>query len=252
MLPPSSQQRRVCGLRLRLGGAEVHFNHTVPPGPVRVADILPALQALTDLIVESAARPGKQASCRAGCGACCRQPVPVAEAEAVQLAEMVAAMPAARRERVLRRFEAALARLARAGQLEPLRRLARTADPEARQGIGLAYLSLQIPCPFLDAESCSIHPRRPLACREYLVTSPPSHCARPELGVERVVLPVNPSRLLYRFGDGAGDDRPRWLPLVLALEWAEQGRARAARRFPGHELFERFVSRLARQGTSDL
>jgi Fe-S-cluster containining protein len=36
-----------------------------------------------------------------------------------------------------------------------------------------------MPCPFLEDESCSIHPDRPLVCREYLVTSPAELCAGP-------------------------------------------------------------------------
>jgi hypothetical protein len=33
------------------------------------------------------------------------------------------------------------------------------------------YFLQGVACPFLEAESCGIHPDRPLACREYLVTS---------------------------------------------------------------------------------
>lgn len=40
-----------------------------------------------------------------------------------------------------------------------------------------AYFALGIPCPFLVDDSCGIHPARPLACREYVVASDPTHCA---------------------------------------------------------------------------
>ncbi len=236
-------------VRLRLGDEVLDVRETLPSQPLRLADIVPALQGLADVVVGAAARQaerqGRKVSCRAGCGACCRQPVPVAEAEAVYLAELVEAMPAEAGARVRCRFETALAALAQAGCLEAVRRLPRIADEDERRRIGIAYFRLQIPCPFLEDEACSIHPSRPLACREYLVTSPPAQCARPEAGVERVAFPVKPSHLLYRFGDGAGGDKARWLPLVLALEWAARGRRRAARRFPGTQLFEGFVRQLA-------
>ena len=48
---------------------------------------------------------------------------------------------------------------------------------EERTPLALSYFRLGIPCPFLEEESCSIHPDRPLSCREYLVTSAPIHCA---------------------------------------------------------------------------
>ena len=50
-------------------------------------------------------------------------------------------------------------------------------------------------CPFLEEESCSIHPDRPLVCREYLVTSPAELCAGPtQEGVTPVAVPkVSPA-----------------------------------------------------------
>ena len=41
-------------------------------------------------------------------------------------------------------------------------------------------------------------------------------------------------------GDGAGNDRTRWLPLVLALEWAHS-HAAGQPRWPAPALFERFL-----------
>ena len=50
---------------------------TVPAGPVAVEDVLPVLQGLSSLFAArataQAAAEGRAVSCRAGCGACCRQ-----------------------------------------------------------------------------------------------------------------------------------------------------------------------------------
>lgn len=247
---PSARQR-VCQFTLRLGGEEVEVRETVPARVVRAADLLPLFQRLTDTVVGAVARQaerrGQRISCRAGCGACCRQPVPVAEAEAIHLAELVGRLPIERGERVRRRFAAALDALERAGCLGDVRRLPRVSDEAERRRVGLGYFRLQIPCPFLEEESCSIYPHRPLACREYLVVSPASRCSDPGPQVERLAFPVRPSRLLYRFGDGLGKDNARWVPLVLALVWAGRGRGRAARRFFAPGLYESFVTQLAGQ-----
>jgi Fe-S-cluster containining protein len=240
----------VCTLRLRLGGEVVEAEARIPAGLIRLVDLLPALQKLTDAVVDAAARQaerdGKAISCRKGCGACCRQPVPIAEAEAAHLAELIAAMPTDRQASFRRRFRRGIRQLRRAGLLDAVRRLGEMPEDEERQRLGVAYFQQHIPCPFLEDESCSIHPRRPLSCREYLVTSPAAHCSEPAPGrVERVPVPARPSVALYRLGEGAGGPRPRWLPMILALEWAARQRRAPAERFPGARLLEAFLRHLS-------
>lgn len=191
---------------------------TVPAGPTTTEDILPVLQGLSDLFVARAkarvAREGKAISCRAGCAACCRQLVPVSGAEARHLARLVAAMPEPRRSQVRARFDAVLAALDAAGMLE------RLTDPAGvtAAGEGIDYLRLGLDCPFLDGGTCSIYADRPLTCREFLVTSPPEHCATPETGrIEGVRLEWKLLSMLVRAEPDDG-----WTPLILALRHAER------------------------------
>ena len=170
----------------------------------------------------------------------------IGEAEAVYLAELVDSMPPDQRAALRARFDAAMDKLDRAGLLKDVRGLRELDDARPRHRLGMAYFQQAIPCPFLENEACSIHPHRPLSCREYLVTSPASHCADPGPGrIHQVPVPRKLSTVLYRFGDGAGRDRTRWLPLVLALEWVAQNPEIAERRFPGPTLFENFLSKLS-------
>jgi hypothetical protein len=72
-------------------------------------------------------------------------------------------------------------------------------------------------------ESCSIHPDRPAACREDLVTSPAESGAHPTQETVRCVpLPLKVSAALRHCAtDGATAGRPSgWVPLILAPEWA--------------------------------
>jgi len=243
-------ERVVCQLRLRLGSEIVECQASIPAARIRLVDLLPTLQGLSNAIVAAAVRQvereGRAVSCRRGCGACCRQPVPIAEPEAIQLAELIDAMAAERRELIRRRFRDGIERLAAAGLLDAVRGAPGIDDREARQRLGLDYFRQQIPCPFLDDDSCSIHPYRPLACREYLVTSDPAQCSAPGPdAIDRVALPAKLSVALYRFGDGAGEGRPRWVPLLLALEWAASHRDACTRRSRGRRLFQRFVRLLS-------
>jgi Fe-S-cluster containining protein len=213
---------------------------------------LPIFQGLTDVVVGVAVRAveheGKAISCRAGCGACCRQPVPVSASEARVLARLVDAMPEPRRSAVRARFADARRRLAEAGVLDGLQKRDEGAGPSVRS-LGLAYFGLGITCPFLEEESCSIHADRPLACREYLVTSPAEACARPTAETVRMVqLPAAVAGALRALDrDASGGEG--WVLLTLALEWAEANPEEPPPR-GGPALLEDFFRRLTAAATS--
>jgi hypothetical protein len=113
--------------------------------------------------------------------------------------------------------------------------------------LGLDYFALGIPCPFLEDESCSIYADRPLACREYLVSSEPANCSRPEAAAVAVIeVPRRLSMLLFDLSAEDLPDGPAWLPLALALDETlfDAAAAGAATR-PGPALFERVIAFLA-------
>jgi Fe-S-cluster containining protein len=207
---------------LQLGQEGIRVALNVPAAPVPARQMLPLFQGLThqviDVAVAQAAGQGETVSCKAGCGACCRYLVPISTTEARQIRAVVDAMPEPRRSEVRARFADALSRLEEGGVLEDVRRF--EALPE-EQFLTLTsrYLALRIPCPFLEDESCSIHPQRPLICREYLVTSPPERCGDPWPVVSRITLAVSVSQAVARL-EGT-DPRDARLALVMALEWTD-------------------------------
>jgi Fe-S-cluster containining protein len=165
---------------LVLDGMAVEFDVAMPDGLLNVDDLTPLFQSLSSVVVQAAEQrveaAGKTVSCRAGCGACCRQAVPITEAEARQIAALVEAMPEPRRSQVVERFEAIYRTLEDCDLGRRLLEALRTRGGLDRELI-IGYFHLGIPCPFLEEESCSIHAQRPMICREYLVTSDPVHCA---------------------------------------------------------------------------
>jgi Fe-S-cluster containining protein len=208
-----------------LDGCELNLSVTVPTGPTHFDDLFPLLTILSDRIVESAEKEavelGHAISCRKGCGACCRQLVPVSPVEARHIARLVARMPEPRRQEIVRRFADARRRLEEAGLWEGLSR---------RQGvkplpIGMEYFRLGIACPFLEDESCSIHPDRPLTCREFVVVTPAENCSNPTPAtVKSLRLAASVWVTAARCEPGTDDaDYITWVPLIRALEWfAEQ------------------------------
>src|SRR5262245_40159889 len=233
-------------LQLTMGETKAAAVVQAPTRPMTVVDLLPVLQQFDNQVVELAEtevqRQGKRSSCCAGCGACCRQYVPISEPEARNLAALVAALPAERRAEIVRRFAAACATLDRNDLTQRLIDAPQIKDDDERGRLGLEYFALGIACPFLENESCGIYPDRPLACREFLVTSPAENCRNPGPdNIERVPLPAQLSERLYRFGEGGGKTAARWMPLVVALRWADEHGDEVLPRQPGHELFQRFL-----------
>jgi Fe-S-cluster containining protein len=215
----------VANVELAASGRRIEAQIRVPLEPVRLKELIGLFQALSDAITEAAAQnvaeTGGAISCRKGCGACCRQLVPVSRMEAWRIRDLVEAMPEPRRSEVKARFEEARRRLEAAGFRE------RLSHPDAfpveeLHELGRAYFDLGIPCPFLEEESCSIHPDRPLTCREYLVTSSPEYCARPEASrIERVPVGAKVSLAVGRLDPAATGPTIPWVPLSLALEWTD-------------------------------
>jgi Fe-S-cluster containining protein len=225
-------------LRLTVGDLRIVHPITVPSGRVAAADVVPALQELVNAVVSAAeaglAANGGTISCRKGCGACCRQLVPVSRTEGERLLALVRSLPTERRERLRERFAAAETAIEEAG-------LADRAGRSDRE-LSLGYFALGIPCPFLEDESCSIHPDRPLVCREYLVTSPAELCAgAAQEGVTPVAVPK--VSMAARGLQGDGDD---WFPLTLLMKWSRT-RPRSDRRRTGTEWIQRFLQRIARK-----
>jgi Fe-S-cluster containining protein len=232
------------------GDSSFEGTASVPAGEMRPADLLPILLRFTDAIValgaDAARRAGDRISCRAGCGACCRQLVPISEAEAIYLSEVVEAMPPHRREAVRARFAEAVAGLGE-DLVARIRDTAGLKDIESRRAVGLEYFARRVACPFLVDESCSIHEHRPAACREYLVTSPAVNCRTPAPDtLRKVAMPVKPSTILYCFGDGIGNQTTRWLPLVLALEWADARRDAPQPLYDAPQMFRNFIAQVRR------
>jgi Fe-S-cluster containining protein len=171
--------------------------------------------AVVDAAVEREKGAGREVSCKPGCGACCRQLVPLSVTEAQQLPQLIASLSDAHRRRVQAKFKEAIGRLRASTLWDRLERFG-TLSRNERKPLAMEYFQLGIPCPFLEDESCSIHPVRPLICRQYLVTSPVDHCKNPSAeGITRVALAADVVGALKRI-EAHEPNAPRSVPLVLA------------------------------------
>lgn len=251
-MPPALASKVV---HLTVGGKPVELNISATTAPVPARAMLPLFRSLSDaftgLSEELARSRGQAVSCRKGCAACCRQIVPLTEVEAVELALIVSRMPEPRRAEVLRRFDAARLQLARVGLLDQLRNVdqAPIADQAA---FGLAYFQEAIACPFLEDEACIIHADRPLACREFQVVSSPEHCSHPqEARTVRTEVLADVSSAVRSLQMSTASRPGRWIPLLLAIDWAAaHGREEATR--PGTQWADELIQILQNQAAHRL
>ena len=225
----------------------------VPTAVVTPTQLLPILQKLTNALVNDAGRAlaeeGKPISCREGCAACCRQMVPISPFEAEALADWIRSLPDTSRADLAARFRSALLALNERGTLGRLTEVLCSGEGLGSKSLAKDYFGAWVDCPFLIDERCGIHPIRPLACREYVVVSPPEYCADPfdeSQKVQGVLLAVQPSAAMSRLAAESSGQAHGAIPLVLLFEWmAQDQRPGQHLSGPGPQVFERMVAALS-------
>ncbi|MGH9585601.1 MAG: YkgJ family cysteine cluster protein [Acidobacteriaceae bacterium] len=235
---------------LPVAGGSLNASASVPAGRTNLTELLPLIQNLENAIIgkiaQEADEAGSPISCRAGCGACCRQLVPVSLFEAEALMNWMATLPPQRRADIEQRFHQALLKLRDSGVIDKILDQRWANDEQLTTQLAIDYFHAGVACPFLENESCSIHPMRPLSCREYLVTSPPALCDDPSVNqVSGVRLPLKLSRVLYSFGQQMTQERRGWIPLVFLL--ASQMNGAKPGEFvsgTGEEVLRKFLERV--------
>src|SRR5215204_6709152 len=162
---------KTINVKVELAGADWQLQTTmsVPTEPIGLKEMLPLFFSFADAVMSAAAdgveQSGEKISCKKGCGACCRQLVPISETEARWIGELVDRLPIQKQNKIRDRFTEARRRLAESGLLDKLLHTESWGEGEG-WSIAMSYFRLGIPCPFLENEACSIHKDRPIKCRE--------------------------------------------------------------------------------------
>ncbi len=233
--------------QISVGGEPLDISFTVPANPVKLTRMLPVFQGMSDnfnnLGIAGLQAQGKSISCKEGCAACCRQLVPVSEAEAFDLRHLIEEMPDELRSEIKRRFSDGVEKLK---DLQFFERFAAAAEGDAEQYSEMLreYFGYWIDCPFLENESCSIHKNRPVACREYLVTSPAERCSSPTGdGVENVLHALRVKDTLITVSRNNRPAELPYVPMIQVLEWTED-RADSSPEASGGEWMQAFLRQL--------
>jgi len=209
-----------------VAGVPIEMGMNVPAETVKLRAMLPILHQMSNAFINAAEasiqEEGKEISCKAGCGACCRQLVPVSESEAFDLRVLVESMPEPRRSEIISRFSSTMETLNAAEFFERLDAVSIKGE-DAYEEILREYFRFGIACPFLENESCSIHESRPITCREYLVTSPAELCNSAEgEGIANVRHYFQLKEALISVARNKTPEELPYVPLVRVLDWTKE------------------------------
>lgn len=234
-------------LTLRVQGRSVPIELHLPDRPARLDELLPALRAMDDRVIDAAVAHaeagGERVSCAKGCSACCRaQPVPVTPPEAYALARLVERLPEPRRTAVRAAFAGNVARLRETGLYETYMQRDPTLTREEARAVARRYMALKLVCPFLAEDACSIYEERPFVCRQYLVTSPPALCDAPlDKAVKPVPVPATFAGAMLAAGEALTGHAQYTVPLALALDCARANRTDLEKTGAAKQIFEQVV-----------
>ncbi len=239
-------------LNVELPEGTINARVDVPEGPMRLVEFTSSVLVLSSEVAamgeRQVAKQDYKVSCRKGCGACCRQLIPLAPTEAVMIAELLDNLPSELQARVRDRFERAEERLRETGLWDKLCALD---DPDVSEEemirITREYFELGLACPFLEDEACTIHELRPSACREYLVVSPAEHCSNPyQAGITRVPISLRLSKALAELHAELFAVSPRLVPLTKALRFERDNPRIRGLGADGAQLLQMFSAHLRR------
>jgi Fe-S-cluster containining protein len=225
-------------------GTTPQMQVAIPEQPIGLSDLVPFMHSLADEIIALAikragARSGK-ITCGPGCGVCCSQLIPLSAPEAVYMVDRLLELPLAERTPLLRRFEKIEKRMEESTLKNRICSPAGTgADTDA---LARDYFYLKEACPFLAAQSCSIHAWRPVVCREFNVLSDPALCSDPFVNKLRTIpLFKRPSSLLALLASRVAGIPPGLVPMPFMFGWYESNKELRARTWPAGMLIRRLL-----------
>ena len=235
---------RTIPLQLALFGCVVRFELHAADRRVPLRAIVPAARALDDAMVAAARcalkSVGADVRCGKGCAACCKYLIPLSVPEVHQLWRDVQDLPEPDRSRVKDRFARSAQRVLNSRMPELPPAAAGMDDRARRKELRIAgkwYTDLNIPCPLLVDNACIMYDRRPMACRQHMVTTNPRACSNVRRGGGATVrLPFSMTQVLSLLTALLQRTGPEMAILALAPTWCERNAARAEALYPAAEL----------------
>jgi len=214
----------------------------------KLTDIVPVAYSLSDKLNEAVLsnldRSGIGVSCHKGCSYCCYYIMAVSPTEAFYLRNVIAGMPASRRESVLGLILKTVRQTVK--EKTPFNNFEDWRKTVIRDSMleefSDWYRNLNLACPFLINDCCCIYRQRPLVCRECMSTSKPLNCKDTSLTESICVpIPVSIADALVLMCSKLEKTNRNVVLLPLIMPWWEANSGRANRTWLARTMVGCFV-----------
>jgi Fe-S-cluster containining protein len=231
-------------LPLRMGTQSVIFWIGFRSGTADISEIVPVARQLSDATIGAVLKDnsdrGGTVACHKGChAACCRYLlVSLSVPEALAMVGEVNSQDSGMRARTIQSCQTVAGKIRDCLKAVP----AFAGRQPRRDGILDWYMELGADCPFLKDQICSIYDRRPITCRECLVTTPESYC-RKSIGqiVQKVKLPVYFATVLTHLSKELYGTEDEMIVLPCVFDWFIDKHERYDITWPTEFLVQRFI-----------
>ncbi len=214
----------------------------------RLSDIVPTAriicQKIIDTVIENAHVKNENIPCCKGCSACCSHYlVPLSVPEVFRLREDISFLPVSMRKSIWKNNVKAAHKIL---ESKPPELFFEQPDVLENNQVDLYSLSnwysnLNIVCPFLSNDLCSIYEQRPLACREHFIEGSATACSGGHAEATVIDIPIQMPVALGKLASELERTDTEAIILPLALIWSEDNYGRAEKTWPTDMLINRFV-----------
>lgn len=230
---------------LKFCGKPIKLDIALAKSKAKLSDIVPLARVLSSkfaiMTLEQLREDGETIGCCKYCSACCKYLVPLSIPEAFRLNDEVTAMPEQFRQQFTQSFvDAAEKILDKEGQDHDFSESS-ISQLDVNE-ISKWYSELQLSCPFLFDDLCTLYEQRPLACREHIVTDSSDLCHLESVGEPKVA--SMPASILDTLGELTAElleSEVEAVILPLALPWAQENVGLSNRTWPAKKMVDRFV-----------
>lgn len=250
----------IIGCDVPVAGETLRLNLAATAGDVTLADIVPAARQLCDAItartVERAVAEKYNIPCGRGCSACCRRYlVPVTACEAFALTGRILAAAPARSRRMQRRLLLAARRIMEHRPPKLSFDESGGCNEADLTATSRWYEQIDVSCPFLEGDCCSIYSARPVACRQHFIHGSAAGCMGHSDDAERLPMPVQMADVLGLVAAQLESAEVEAVPLPLMAAWCDVNAERGLRTWPAvlaAEILARTVRQTALEGTREM
>ena len=200
------------------------FRVGLPDKDWTLADIVPLARILSDTIIQQVITDHTpEVLCKQGCSKCCRYFISLSIPEVARLSQEIQSKPHQQQEQII---HACLA----ASKCILDKRLSQ--NDLNITSISKWYDDLNLACPFLQDDLCSIYDQRPFVCREHFVTGTLPCGSNQYSDNEMVRMPVDISNAMAKLASALEARETEFIALPIFVAWLMDNEQRVQQKWP--------------------